>query len=143
ADGITYTSVLPSYCPVKAIEEPSGEKQGFVSMPALVVSRVATPPSRPTVHRSPPYTKAIWVLLTVGFCSRSGEEGAGWKPAVPGSDEARKLAGAARTSTAPINSAPINNDIILNMFSLSWSRGYVVAAAAVFVRAAVLSEANA
>src|SRR5262245_29444019 len=101
---MTYTSVLPSYCPVNAIIEPSGEKHGLVSMPALVVSRVASPPSRPTVHKSPPYTKAIWVLLTVGLCSSSG---AG-PPKHTG----------APANIAPDNSPPIHN-VILNIPSLS------------------------
>ncbi len=47
------TSTLPSYSPVNAMVLPSGEKAASVSMPVPPVSRVATPPCRGTLHRSP------------------------------------------------------------------------------------------
>ncbi len=52
--GITKTSTLPSYSPVKAMRLPSGEKDGLVSTPGPAVRRRAAPPSRGTLHRSPP-----------------------------------------------------------------------------------------
>ena len=52
-EGVVNTSVLPSYSPVKAIAEPSGEKWGSLSTPTPVVSRVARPPLRDTVQMSP------------------------------------------------------------------------------------------
>src|SRR5271163_345312 len=51
--GIVNTSTLPSYSPVKAIWEPSGENFGFVFEPAPAVSRLASPPVRGTLQRSP------------------------------------------------------------------------------------------
>src|SRR5574337_108134 len=51
--GITYTSVLPRYWPVKAIHFPSGEKRGMMSKPGSVVSRWAVPPARFTSQRLP------------------------------------------------------------------------------------------
>src|SRR3954467_14750025 len=50
-DGMTYTSRLPWYSPVKAIQRPSGENFGLRSRPASEVSRVAAPPDRGTAHR--------------------------------------------------------------------------------------------
>src|SRR6266581_3303345 len=47
--GITYTSVLPSYCDVNAICEPSGENRGNDVYPGPLVRRRAMPPSLPTV----------------------------------------------------------------------------------------------
>jgi len=47
--GITYTSVLPSYWPVKANCFPSGEKRANISNPASLVRRRATPPVAGTV----------------------------------------------------------------------------------------------
>jgi len=52
--GITNTSTLPSYSPVKAMRVPSGENDGLVSTPGPAVSLRAVPPSRGTLHRSPP-----------------------------------------------------------------------------------------
>ena len=49
--------------------DPSGENIGAVSMPTSDVRRLASPPLRSTIHRSPPYVNAIWVRLTVGFLS--------------------------------------------------------------------------
>ena len=46
------------------------EMAAAVSVPAPAVSRVATPPLRLTVHRSPAYENTIWVLFMAGFCSR-------------------------------------------------------------------------
>src|SRR5208283_818185 len=71
AAGMTYTSVFPSYCPLKAICVPSGEKTAFPSWPPVVSCR-ATPPSRGTLHKYPPYVNIIVVLLTVGCCASSG-----------------------------------------------------------------------
>src|SRR6267378_629393 len=51
--GMTYTSGLPSYSPVKAIHFPSGENLGKTSSPIWEVSRRAEPPSREEIHRSP------------------------------------------------------------------------------------------
>src|SRR5450755_3369381 len=51
--GTVNTSTLPSYSPVKAIWEPSGENFGFVFTPAPAVIRLASPPSRGTLQRSP------------------------------------------------------------------------------------------
>ena len=47
---------------------------GPVSFPTPFVSRVASPPSRGTVHRSPAYEKAICVWLTVGLRINSVQE---------------------------------------------------------------------
>src|SRR5580704_19678618 len=63
--------MLPSYCPVKAIQFPSGENVGSPSCPPVVSCR-ASPPPRGTVHKYPPYTKAICVRLRVGECTSSG-----------------------------------------------------------------------
>src|SRR4030042_27421 len=51
--GMTKTSTLPSYSPVKAIREPSGEKTGLVSTPGPEVILWDAPPSRGTFQRSP------------------------------------------------------------------------------------------
>src|SRR5215472_11079399 len=61
-----YTSVLPSYSPVKAIQRPSGENFGAYSLPMPFVSLAASPPSRETIHKSPAYEKTMCVLLNVG-----------------------------------------------------------------------------
>ena len=71
----TYTSTLPSYSPVNATSEPSGEKYGSVSRPTPLVRRRASPPSRPTIQRSPANEKTTCVRLTVGFCRSSGALG--------------------------------------------------------------------
>ena len=76
AAGTTKTSTLPSYSPVKAMSLPSGENTGSVSVPAPLVRRAASPPSRGTLHKSPAYAKTMWVLLRVGFCSSSGASAA-------------------------------------------------------------------
>src|SRR5688500_18265957 len=65
-------SVLPSYWPVKATTEPSGEDKGLASTPAALVKRVASPPERGTCHRSPANWKTILFWLKVGRLSRSG-----------------------------------------------------------------------
>src|SRR5262249_38096160 len=72
AAGTTYTSVLPSYSPVKAIIVPSGEKIGLVSTPIPVVRRLASPPARSAIHRSRAELKTTLEPLTVGFCSKVG-----------------------------------------------------------------------
>ena len=72
-EGMTNTSTLPSYSPLKAISDPSGEKTGLFSAPAPTVSLLASPPSRPTLHRSPAYTKTMCVRLNVGFWDRINE----------------------------------------------------------------------
>src|SRR5260370_27778496 len=69
--GMTNTSTLPSYWPVNAIHFPSGENTGNPSCPPVVNCR-ASPPSRGTLHKYPPYAKTIWVLLTVGACASNG-----------------------------------------------------------------------
>jgi hypothetical protein len=63
---MTYTSVLPSYWALKAIDRPSGEKWGLVSDPWNVVRRRASPPERGTIQISLAYAKAISESLTVG-----------------------------------------------------------------------------
>ena len=51
--GTVKTSVLPSYSPEKASVPPSGENAALLSAPAPAVRRVAMPPLRLTVHKSP------------------------------------------------------------------------------------------
>src|SRR3954466_4653117 len=46
----TYTSTLPAYSPLNAIDLPSGEKCGLVVWPAKLVRRRALPPARSTVQ---------------------------------------------------------------------------------------------
>jgi hypothetical protein len=53
AAGTVNTSVLPSYSPENASVAPSGENAALLSVPAPAVSRVAIPPLRLTVHKSP------------------------------------------------------------------------------------------
>ena len=53
AAGMRYTSVLPSYWPVKAMDLPSGENRANISKPSWLVSLRATPPSASTLYRSP------------------------------------------------------------------------------------------
>src|SRR5580704_12047947 len=67
--------MLPSYCPVKAIQFPSGENTGSPSCPPVVSCR-ASPPPRGTLHKYPPYTKPICVRLRVGECTSNGESSA-------------------------------------------------------------------
>ena len=45
---MTYTSVLPSYWPVKASHFPSGENRANISFPSWLVSLRATPPPADT-----------------------------------------------------------------------------------------------
>src|SRR5262249_26011368 len=75
AAGMTYTSSFPSYCPVKAIHFPSGEKYGLLSCPPVVSWR-ASPPARDTLHRYPPYTNTISRPLIVGSVASSGASSA-------------------------------------------------------------------
>ena len=53
AAGMTNTSTLPSYSPLKATSEPSGENRGLVSLPGWEVRRREDPPSRLVIQRSP------------------------------------------------------------------------------------------
>src|SRR5262249_10671014 len=62
----TYTSVLPAYSPLNAIQFPSGEKCGFEVWPWKLVSRRALPPARSTTQMLLAYANAICVALTVG-----------------------------------------------------------------------------
>src|SRR5580658_5677970 len=71
--------MLPSYCPVNAIQFPSGENFGRPSCPPVVSWR-ASPPSRGTLQRYPPYANTIWVLLIVGACTSSGFSSAAADP---------------------------------------------------------------
>src|SRR4051812_10562798 len=48
--GTTYTSTLPAYSALKAIDLPSGEKWGFDDSPGKLVRRRAMPPARSTVQ---------------------------------------------------------------------------------------------
>src|SRR6185295_9532182 len=66
ADDMTYTSVLPATVAVNAICEPSGEKYGSISSEGVEVKRLAAPPLRDTIHKSPAYSKATESRLTVG-----------------------------------------------------------------------------
>src|SRR5207253_5230695 len=70
AVGTTNTSVLPSYRPVKAIIDPSGENFGPASTPGCDVRRRTFVPSRLATQRSFAYAKAMWSLLTAGSVSR-------------------------------------------------------------------------
>src|SRR4051794_40201612 len=67
---MTYTSVLPAYSPLKAIDLPSGEKCGFDVSPWKLVRRRAMPPARSTIQMLFAYANAICVALTVGERSR-------------------------------------------------------------------------
>ncbi len=49
---MTKTSRLPSYSPVNAICDPSGENFGKYSVPGCVVNRLAIPPAAGATHRS-------------------------------------------------------------------------------------------
>ena len=51
---------------------PSGEKMGSVSTPIPLVSCLASPPARPTIHRSPAKTKTICDWFDVGCCNKRG-----------------------------------------------------------------------
>src|SRR5690348_10963245 len=73
--GTTNTSKFPSYSPVNAIQLPSGENIGSPSWPPVVSCR-ASPPSRGTLHKYPPYANTIWVLLSVGACASDGDSSA-------------------------------------------------------------------
>src|SRR5207248_10519042 len=75
AAGTTYISALPSYSPVNAIHFPSGENTGFVSCPP-VVNWCASPPSRGTLHKYPPYRNTISVLLIVSNVASNGASSA-------------------------------------------------------------------
>jgi hypothetical protein len=61
-------------------------------MPAPLVSRWAAPPSRGTVQRSPAYTNAMCVRLSVGFCSSSGARESAVIPAKQPADNTRTMA---------------------------------------------------
>ena len=67
--GMTKTSVLPPYSPLKAIHFPSGESFGLLSLPTLV-NRRAAPPARSTTQMLPAYENAICVALMVGLRNR-------------------------------------------------------------------------
>src|SRR6516162_7680735 len=69
--GITYTSAFPSYSPVKAIDFPSGENEGWLSCPPVVNCR-ASPPDRGTLQTYPPQTNATSVFEIVGCCNSKG-----------------------------------------------------------------------
>ena len=62
--------MLPSYWALKAMWRPSGEKWGSVSWPWKVVSPMASPPARGTIHRSLAYANAMCVALMVGWRTR-------------------------------------------------------------------------
>src|SRR5262249_18111577 len=91
----TKTSWLPSYSPVNAMSDPSGENIGLVSIPTSVVRRRALPPFRSTIHRSPAYEKQICVALTVGSRRGSGG-GAGGGAGDAGKGEERYRGGRAQ-----------------------------------------------
>ena len=52
--------------------EPSGEKYGLSSVPGELVNRVASPPDRETIQRSPAKLNTIDVRLMVGCCISNG-----------------------------------------------------------------------
>src|SRR6184192_1835859 len=52
--------------------EPSGENLGSVSTPTPEVRRLASPPERLTLQRSPANENTICVLLKAGFWNRYG-----------------------------------------------------------------------
>ena len=66
SEGITYTSLLPSYSAVNAIHFPSLEKRGSDSLPTPLVRRWASPPLREAFQRSLACTNTTELLLKVG-----------------------------------------------------------------------------
>ena len=95
---MTYTSVLPPYWPEKATHRPSALNAGSVSAPSELVSRVASPPSRPTIHRSLACTKTMLDALTSG-CRRKRVP---WASATAGGARAAMARSVARAAGRPV-----------------------------------------
>src|SRR5712692_11060135 len=57
---------------MNAISLPSGENAGCDTAPFPAVNRIASPPVRGTLHKSPAYTNVICDELSVGCCKSSG-----------------------------------------------------------------------